>query len=277
MRGIYRVACGLALSITLGACAAAPPVALTFPGAERTMAVAHVQGVHTYDVALATIDAQFREAFGLPPIDASIELLSGEHTFADALIGAGYEPRFAAESASRLRAVALHRRVIVNRSALSAEWVGRIGTLAHELIHVLQYELAGGRRGTSEQWLREGLAEWLSLQLLARLRAFDAATAKRWLVAELNASDRSAAPRFEEMMTFRQWVDLAGRRNVAPHAQSVLAVDVLIERHGLPAVIDYFRLFALREDPPRNFRQAFGQARDEFEREVDTRLGLRRD
>src|SRR5262249_62084198 len=43
------------------------------------------------------------------------------------------------------------------------------GGLAHELTHVVQYQLAGGRRGRSEQWLREGMADWVACQVLERL------------------------------------------------------------------------------------------------------------
>ncbi|MCC7042243.1 MAG: hypothetical protein IT183_00130, partial [Acidobacteria bacterium] len=63
---------------------------------------------------------------------------------------------------------------------------------------------------------------------------------------------------------------------IVPQVQAVLTVDLLIERHGVPAVLDYFTRFAEREDPVGNFAAAFGQSREEFERDVNVRLGLRR-
>ena len=253
----------------------ATPRVVTFPMA-GVRPVTHIQGVSTDDVALATIALLFERDFGFPPVTASVVFLSDRQSLEGELLAAGYDTVFARDAAARMRAVALHRRVLVNAAVLSSEWAPRIGTLAHELVHCLQYDLAGGRRGTSEQWLREGFAEWIALDVLRRIDGVAPGAARRYLIDELAASQRSAAPRLDDMMTFRQWVDLSGRPEIAPHVQAVLTVDLLIDRHGVPAILDYFRRFASREDPERNFADAFGQTRGEFEREVDARLGLRR-
>jgi hypothetical protein len=68
-------------------------------------------------------------------------------------------------------------------------------------------------------------------------------------------------PALAEMSTFPQFVALASRNDVAPYAQAFLAVDALIERHGLPAVIRYFELFAASQDRTGNFTAAFGEDR----------------
>lgn len=271
-------AAALLCSFLVAACATttvAPPRVVTFPIA-GVRPVTHIQGVSTDEVALATIALVFERDFGFPPVTASVVFLPDRQALERELLAAGYDAVFARDAAARMRAVALHRRVLVNTAVLSSEWAPRIGTLAHELVHCLQYELAGGRRGTSEQWLREGFAEWIALDLLRRIDGVAPGAARRYLVDELAASRRSAAPRLDDMMTFRQWVDLSGRPEIAPHVQAVLTVDLLIDRHGVPAVLDYFRRFAGREDPEGNFAAAFGQTRAAFERDVDERLGLRR-
>jgi hypothetical protein len=43
--------------------------------------------------------------------------------------------------------------------------------LAHELTHTVQYELGGGHRGTSDQWLREGFAGVRRATIVDRYRA----------------------------------------------------------------------------------------------------------
>jgi hypothetical protein len=143
-------------------------------------------------------------------------------------------------------------------------------------VHGLQYELGGGTRGTSEQWLREGFAEWVALDVLARLRAIEPADRRRIPLERLRASDTSRAPRFDQMMTFPQWVALGGDRTIAPHAQATLAVDTLIQAHGTDAVVGYFRRFAERQDPAANFAAAFGLDRNAFERAFNESMRLRR-
>ena len=49
------------------------------------------------------------------------------------------------------------------------------------------------------------------------------------------------------------------------YLQVFLAADLLIERRGLPAVLDYFRLFASSNDPGANFPAAFHEDRASFE------------
>jgi hypothetical protein len=267
----------LLISLLAGACAgAAPPRVVAFP-VTGARPVDHIQGVFTDDVALATIARAFERDYGFAPPEVSVVFLATRQALEDQLLAAGYDPAFARDAAARMRAVALHRRVLINSQALSTStWAARIGTLAHELVHCLQYDLAGGRRGTSEQWLREGFAEWIALDLLRRIDGVAAGAARRYLEDELASSRRAEAPRLDDMMTVRQWVELAGRPGIVPQVQAVLTVDLLIERHGIPAILDYFRRFAGREDPAGNFAAAFGQSREAFARDVDARLGLRR-
>jgi hypothetical protein len=268
----------LAAGLLVAGCAVAAPInRIEFP-VTGVAAPTDIRGVLTREGALTAVATVFTRDLSLPAVGAVIDFLPGERALEAELLAGGYDAAFARDAASRLRAVALHRRVLVNAMAFDASsWTARVGTLAHELVHCLQYELAGGRRGTSDQWIREGLAEWVALEVLQRLGAFGKGAARRFLEDELAASQISRAPRLDEMATFRQWVALAGRHDITPQVQATLAIDLLIARHGLPAVLAYFERFAIREDPESNFAAAFGVSRLDFARQVDAQFGLRRD
>jgi len=76
----------------------------------------------------------------------------------------------AAELAEHSVGVSQPRRLFLSDEVLrELPWSTRLSVLAHELTHVAQYELSGGRRGESEQWLREGMADWVACWTLERL------------------------------------------------------------------------------------------------------------
>jgi hypothetical protein len=52
----------------------------------------------------------------------------------------------------------------------------------------------------------------------------------------------------------------------------MIAVDLLVERQGLPAVIEYFRLFSKRNNRQANFTAAFGQPLSEFDEKFSQHL-----
>ena len=222
--------------------------------------------IRSYDQASAAIAAVFERDLGFRPFAATLRLYPDAGSFEAALVSAGYDPPFARETARVMSAVGGHRAVLLNEQTLAPmSWPTRAGLLAHELTHTFQYELAGGRRGTSDQWLREGFAEWVAMRVLEGLGATRAADFRRDRLRQLRATRAAGAPRLDEMVTFRQLVALATRTDIAPYAQAFLAVDLLVERHGLPAVVRYFELFATSRDRLGNFAAAFGESLPSFE------------
>jgi hypothetical protein len=165
-------------------------------------------------------------------------------------------------------------RVLINEDELAEfGWHYRVGILAHELTHTLQYEYAGGTRGTSEQWLREGFAEWVEVQVLSALDFTSPAQARSIALSQVNGGGTPAA--LSEMVTFPDWVALAQRGGQERiYAQAMLAVEFLLERHGVPAVIEYFTLFASSDDRVGNFRRAFGEDLATFEEAWRARLDV---
>jgi hypothetical protein len=233
--------------------------------------------IRSYDEASAVIAAVFERDLGFRPFTATLRLYPDRLSFETALTSAGYDPPFARETAQVMAAVGGHRGVLLNEQTLAAmSWFTRVGLLAHELTHTLQYELAGGRRGTSDQWLREGFAEWVAMRVVDRLGAASAADFRRDRLRQLRATRAASAPKLAEMVTFRQLVALAARDDIAPYAQAFLAVDLLINRHGLAAMLRYFELFATSRDRLGNFTTAFGETLPSFESALREHLWPRR-
>jgi hypothetical protein len=141
--------------------------------------------------------------------------------------------------------------------------------LAHELTHVVQYQLAGGRRGHSEQWLREGMADWVASQVLERLGittfSHEREEALRAVAGELprlrdDPLDLVALgePRGWETRHLRSGDRLTYRL-------AFLLADDLIRRRGLDRLLDYFGAFARSDDRFGHFQQAFGVSLGEFQ------------
>ncbi len=229
--------------------------------------------IGSYEQASAAIAAAFEHDLRFPAFTATLRLFPDARRFEAALLDVGYEPPLARDTARVMAGVGGHRGVLLNESMLARmSWPDRVALLAHELAHTLQYELGGGRRGASDQWLREGFAEWVAMRVLARLETMRPADYRRIKVEQLRATSAAKAPRLDDMATFPQLVALASRDDIAPYAQAFLAVDLIIERHGLPAVIRYFELFATSDDRRGNFVVAFGEDLDAFEAVLRPRL-----
>jgi len=149
----------------------------------------------------------------------------------------------------------------------------RVGLFAHELTHVSQFEMAGGKRG-GDQWLREGFADWIKYRTLEVVGLRTYADSRRLIVRQMaRAGAVDKFPALGVLVTNRQWVtarnDLGGP---ATYGQAFLAVDWLVERTSREKVIDYFRRFARRDDRVAHFRDAFGMPPGLFAEEFRARL-----
>lgn len=273
MLGAVIVRGRLLLCLCLSGCTGERgPIAVAFPGPAPSVVTPAVD-ISSYDEAAATIAAIFERELGFPAFTATLTLFPGRRAFEAALLGVGYEPGLAERTARVMAAIGGHRAVLVDADKLAPmSWPDRVALLAHELTHSLQYELGGGVRGASDQWLREGFAEWVSMQVLDRLRVVEAGRYRSRRLRELRATSRSRAPTLDEMARFPQFVALAARDDVAPYAQAFLSVDALVERHGMAAVLRYFELFAAAQDRGGNFAAAFGETLGAFERSIERRL-----
>lgn len=169
--------------------------------------------------------------------------------------------------------VARSRRLLVNdeafRGARRGAW---LGVLAHELTHVAQYELSGGRRGRSEQWLREGMADWVAYTVLERLGED---TFRHQRQRALTAVVR-ALPAIQDeprdlvvLGSPAGWAARSARSGRRPiYGLAFLLTDELIRRHGFQSLIAYFGGFVNSDDRFGHFQRAFGRSLEEFQSEA---------
>jgi hypothetical protein len=273
-------------TLALGACATAPrePWVLSSDGL-RAPVQRDVGRISTYPEALATTLDVMQRDLGLPTVPVRLVFLPDARRLRELLVRIGYPPELAREAA----AIGGHRIVLINQARLESQgWPARLALLAHELGHVLQYELAGGKRGTSAQWVREGLSDWLGLRVMETLDQAERGKAWSQALSRVRGLGRAQVvtlggpgsppewvervpsrvrlPSLGALGSFPDWIQqLRGEAGGALYEYAFVAVSTLVEERGLPAVLRYFTLFAEREDPGANFLEAFGQTEAQFE------------
>jgi hypothetical protein len=225
------------------------------------------RGADGYQAALAAIMNAFEQALGLPRADVRLVLFSDRRSFEQGLLAAGYPPALA-RSASSFAAIGGARAVLVNDGVVNRfDRTGRVQLVAHELVHSLQYQFSGGTRGASEQWLREGFAEWVSYRVTAHLGLASFDSLREDLLSPLAGARFGLLPApLDNLVTFPQWVDAQQRYEVPLYAQAFIAAELLIEMRGVPAIIGYFERFRTTTEHERAFADAFGLERPAFDR-----------
>lgn len=220
-----------------------------------------------YASTLAAIMKAFEQALGLPRADVALVLFPNRRSFEQGLLELGYEPALA-RRASSFNAIGGAQAVLVNAGVVNGfDRTRRVRLLAHELAHALQYQFSGGTRGASEQWLREGFAEWVACRITAHLRLASFDSLRLDLIGVLADARFGLRPApLDSLVTFPQWVE-AQRRYEAPlYAEAFIGVELLIEMRDVPTIIRYFERFRTTNDHQRAFADAFGIERQAFER-----------
>ena len=220
-----------------------------------------------YSAALASVLDGLEQELALPRLDVSLVLFPSRRAFEQGLLETGYTAALA-RSASAFNAIGGARAVLINAAAADGlTRAERIRLIAHEVTHTLQYQLGGGTRGMSAQWLREGFAEWVACRVTSRLGLASFASLRSELVDQLAAA-RIGLPHapFDRLATFPQWVEAQQRYEAPLYVQAFIAVELLLELRGVPAVLRYFEQFSTAQDHQRPFVDAFGLEAAAFER-----------
>ncbi|MBI1737132.1 MAG: hypothetical protein HYR51_18325 [Candidatus Rokubacteria bacterium] len=269
----------LATLLVIGGCAATragrtvvpiamDPAALTPPADSRALT--------THDAAVRGIAGILVKEMKLPvPEQVTVYVYSSRQVFEQGLVhDANVSPVRAAELSDFAIGVGKRRQLLFNDEAYETRGKEWLRLVAHELAHVSQIELAQGE-GRAEQWLAEGMAEWVAFNVLERLH-LDTLQQRREiarggirshaaLVAARLDLDTLGSPRGFTVRHLREG-------SLPTYQLAFLMADYLITRDGLPKVVDYFRSFASRQNRFDNFRRAFGQTLGEFEQEILTHL-----
>jgi hypothetical protein len=256
----------LLLAVFAAACAKTPEriEIVTLPAPGTAVSTDRLGG---YAAALAAIMAAFEQALGLPRADVALVLFPNRRAFERGLLDVGYTPGLA-RSASAFDAIGGARAVLVNAGVVNGfDRARRVRLLAHELVHSLQYQFSGGTRGASEQWLREGFAEWVACRITAHLGLASFESLREDLLGLLDGARVGLPPApLDNLVTFPQWVEAQGRYEAPLYAQAFIAAELLIEMRGVPAIVRYFERFKDTSEHQRPFAEAFGLERAAFER-----------
>ena len=268
-----RLAAALLVALTSIAGCGSGRVVLPFAIDSRTLSPPRdTVGLATHEDAIRGIAAILAVDLGLamPPAFTAY-VYSGREGFERGLVfDANVAPIRAAELSEFAVGIGKRRQLLLNDeggTARGREWYRLI---AHELAHVSQIELAQGE-GRAEQWLAEGMAEWVAFNVLERLNLDTVANRRTMAVAGIRNHAALVAARLdlETLGNPRGFTVRHLREGSLPTYQlAFLMGDYLIERDGFPRVVAYFRSFERRQDRHANFRETFGQSLEQFELEV---------
>jgi hypothetical protein len=276
VRGYVMRGLGFVIATILAGCTVVPrETRLTvMPGASRPV----VAQIGNYQDAVDAIVSVMTEDLQMPVPRTSFTLYFYPYREAFAQ---GLTERFntdptraraiAKSALGRIRQTKEGKQFLVNEEILdNLRWPERIHVFAHELTHIVQYELADGRL-TGDLWLIEGFADWVAYQVLEAL-GLDTFSRRKHLKIDQVKHEREH-PLLSQMVTVQDWEALnASYGSAIPYAQAFLATDLLIEQRGLSAVIDYFRRVPLATDLMQNFQAAFGTELATFQHEFTAYL-----
>ena len=196
---------------------------------------------------------------------------SGREGFERGLVmDANVSPLRAAELSEFAVGIGKRRQLLLNDEGGTAHGREWFRLIAHELAHVSQIALAHGE-GRAEQWLAEGMAEWVAFNVLERLDLDTVINRRTMATAGIRNHAALVAARLdlESLGNPRGFTVRHLREGSLPTYQlAFLTADYLITRDGFPRVVAYFRTFERKQDRHANFRDTFGQSLEQFELEV---------
>jgi hypothetical protein len=271
-----RAAAWLALVLLATGCAVTTPPSVVRVNVDRPVPPPIPSDASDAKV-LATVSWVLTQRLGLPlTLPIRVHFYSSPESFEHGLVNeAGADTWLAKDQARFATGVGTAEGIFIRSDRLVSAPLGvRVGLFAHELTHISQYGLAAGRRAGSEQWLREGFADWVRYQTLDLLGFRPYAESRRRVLDEVRRGPSvEQLPALGMLVTNRQWIrarnDLGGP---ATYGQAFLATDWLVDRYGSARVVEYFRRFGHVDDRSRNFLSVFGTPAGQFAQEFRSRL-----
>lgn len=297
LRILVHVGCAWAIFLT--GCIAAP----------RTLGIPAVAdavrpppyGTKDYPAALAAITSVMVRDLQLPAVEGSVTVYSSQASYESGVVAESEQDlarlrqqlgarvtrlneeefifaarRFAVGSV----AVGMYKKVLINDWRVNKyPWSEWIRVLAHELTHTVAKDLVEGRITTADQWLHEGFAEWVGYKVVDAFGAENFALSRKRVLDDIaGASYYQTFPSLRQLARNSEWLTWTrtlGRP--ATYGQALVAVDLLVEEKGIPAMVEYFQLFAKVNNRERHFATAFGEPvasfDERFSKHLQTLLG----
>lgn len=255
--------------------AGAAPLELQLPSGPGGTPVA-ASGIRHYPEAVQAIVDALAGPLGLPVPAYRMEVHSEPAEFEQALVRhLGVSAETARQAGGFAKAAVGNRRILVNDTLMSRlPWPERLLTLAHEMAHASQLELARHRSLVRNQWLVEGFAEWVAFRVVQELGTHSLADERASMLRRVRgARDGPGLAPLADLDTLAQWVREREKRGFdAAYPYAYLVTDVLIERHGYERVLDYFRRHRAGGESAVHFQSAFGESMAQFQQALDARL-----
>ena len=230
------------------------------------------RSLNNHEAAVRGLTGILVRELGLPmPATFTLYVYGGRQTFEHGLVSdAQVAPARAPELSEFAVGIGKRRQLLLNDDGAQPRGREWLRLIAHELAHVSQIEMAQGE-GRAEQWLAEGMAEWVAFTSLERLGLDTLANRRALATAGIRNHAALVAARLdlETLGNPRGFTVRHLKEGSLPTYQlAFLMADYLIERDGFPRMVDYFKSFERRQDRHSNFRDTFGQSLDQFEKEV---------
>lgn len=240
------------------------PISLSLPSDPRTL--------NSTEGAVRGIAAILAKRFGLSvPDRVTVYVYTGRRAFEQGLIQDGrVSPVLAATLSDFAVGVGARRQVLLQENTRDRTTRERLRLIAHELTHVSQIELAGGE-GRGEQWLAEGMAEWVAFSVLEHLRLDTLSRRRLQAVSGLrtHATLLQTGLDLETRGTPRGFTAWHLRDGTLPAYQlSFLMADYLIQLRGFDRMKMYFASFKSSGDRRANFQNAFRLTIADFETDL---------
>src|SRR5438046_9574848 len=168
-------------------------------------------------------------------------------------------PTRAAELSEFAVGIGKRRQLLLNDDGAQPRGREWLRLIAHELAHVSQIEMAQGE-GRAEQWLAEGMAEWVAFTSLERLGLDTLANRRALATAGIRNHAALVADRLdlETLGNPRGFTVRHLKEGSLPTYQlAFLMADYLTDRDGFARVVGYFRPLERRPARHATFRHTF--------------------
>ncbi len=260
--------CALAFFLALAAagCSTAEPprvVPITDPPAFRPRGPLQVKTLPEALAAIVTVCTTDLELPPVQPLYAQLYKDADSYAYYTSRLG-GERERIPGQKQELSLALPHENRLHINMAgARGQSWGALLRLLAHEYGHNIEFVVAASR--SAPRWVSEGFAEWVAAKVMDGLGWESYSSSLGRAERELLRYE-FVPPDPSQLETIAGWTKASQqpKGRVATYDLAFFAVDKLIEKKGVSAILDFFAF--------KDFKEAFGVAPEVFQRSIATQL-----